>query len=294
VVAALDEPLGDPAAVPTYVVSELASRSVKVVLTGEGGDEVFSGYDTYRREEALAPLLRVPVALRRLAASPLAGAEPWSLHAQRVRAILTAGAGGWHTAFSTRIHASERARLYGADLRARLAALAASHGGNGHGTSWRGRSAAGSARVEDLGTRLPDGLLMKVDKMTMAHGLEARTPLLDHGLVEWALALPSTQHQRADTGKLLLKRVAARLLPPDIVRRPKHPFDVPIGRWLRGPLGASFAEARAVLAERGFRRAELERIARRVARGEQRAEHPGWILFVLGRWLGTHPEVRVG
>lgn len=295
VVEGLDEPLGDPAAVPTFVVSEVARRDVTVVLTGEGGDEVFGGYDTYRRELALAGMLHVPQPLRALAAWSLGTVDAWrasgpSLYGPRLQAILGADAAGWHGAFTTRLHPATRRALYGPALDAAVqAALAASPNGHGAATA----DPVLQASLEDLAGRLPDGLLMKVDKMTMQHGLEARTPLLDHVLVEWAMRLPPALRCSTASGKLVLKQVAARVLPADIVGRPKHPFDVPIGRWLRGGLAGAARDACAPLERVGFSRPALDAMLGALEAGQDRAELPVWMLTILGRWLGRHPAVQL-
>ena len=294
VIDGLDEPLGDPAAMPTFLVSELARRTLKVVLTGEGGDETFAGYAVYRRENQLSWLLQVPQALRQTffaALSPLEGA---SLRMQRIRAIATAGQADWHATFVTRIHQQARSRLYGRSLAQRVEVGGASLGelapaSEADGHEWH---PIASAMRADLESRLPEGLLMKVDKMTMAHGVEARTPFLDHELVEWALRLPLHLKVDRSTGKILLKKIAERYLSAAVVHRPKHPFDVPVGKWLRGRLRGSMNDAFAVLVECGFSASGLRQLAADLDRGSERVEYSAWLLLVLGTWLIRHPGVR--
>ena len=291
-VEAVDEPLGDPAALPTYAVAELARQSVKVVLSGEGADEIFAGYDVYRRERALRPLLDVPVSLRRAASWPLtpfATTSPWL---QRVQAILGADSHDWHATFFTRIHSPARWRLYGDELRGRFTDACGGLPTNGWPQVAIDPDPIAAASVQDLATCLPEGLLMKVDKMTMAHSIEARTPYLDHHLVEWALKLPVALRCTAESGKTVLKHVAERHLPAEIVHRRKHPFEVPIGRWLRGALRPSVRDGFAALAAAGFSETGLRELEARLDRGDARAEHPTWMLTVLGTWLAAHPKVR--
>jgi asparagine synthase (glutamine-hydrolysing) len=296
VIAALDEPLGDPAALPTYLVSELAATKVKVVLTGEGGDEMFAGYDVYGRESELAWLLRLPVGLRRAAVSCLAPAERIVPRLARVRAIAGSDPVGWHDAFVTRIHRAERWDLYAAPLRRRLRAIELNGTSSLLGTLARKGAAwdsvAGSC-LRDIEVRLPEGLLMKVDKMTMAHSIEARTPFLDHRLAEWALRLPSHMRRDRENGKLLLKRLARRHLPASVVDRRKHPFEVPIGSWLNGSLRAPLAESIRQLVAVGFSSASLDRLTARLEGGDRRAAYPSWLLLVLGSWLAQHPGVHL-
>ena len=133
---------------------------------------------------------------------------------------------------------------------------------------------------------------MKVDKMTMAHGVEARTPLLDHELVEWALQLPMSLKVDRNTGKILLKRVATRYLSAQVVHRRKQPFELPIGKWIRGPLRGPLDEAFATLITCGFSAEGLRRIDTDLDRGSARIEYSAWLLLVLGAWLTRHPKVR--
>ncbi len=297
IVSALDEPLGDPAALPTYLVAELAASEVKVVLTGEGGDEMFAGYDVYGRETELSWLLRLPAGLRRAALACVAPADRLSPRLARLRAIAGADAVTWHDAFVTRVHAAERWSLYGAPLRERLRAtdlngassLLGSLRQNGEG--WD--SVAGSC-LRDVEVRLPEGLLMKVDKMTMAHSIEARTPFLDHRLAEWALRLPSELRRNRQSGKLLLKRLAERYLPANVVHRKKHPFEVPIAGWLAGTLREPFGQACVTLATHGFSASGIRRLTQRLERNDARAAYPCWLLLVLGSWLRQQPRVTLG
>jgi asparagine synthase (glutamine-hydrolysing) len=296
IVAALDEPLGDPAALPTYLVSELAATEVKVVLTGEGGDEMFAGYDVYGRESELAWLLRLPVGLRRAALSCLAPAERIAPRLARLRAIASADPVGWHDAFVTRIHRAERWDLYASPLRRCLGAVELNGASSLLGTLARDGAAwdsvAGSC-LRDIEVRLPEGLLMKVDKMTMAHSIEARTPFLDHRLAEWALRLPSHLRRDRRNGKLLLKRLARRHLPASVVDRRKHPFEVPIAGWLNGSLREPFAESVEQLTTVGFSSTGMGRLTARLHGGDARAAYPCWLLLVLGSWLAQHPRVRL-
>lgn len=291
VVSSLDEPLGDPAAVPTWLVSELAASRVKVVLTGEGGDEMFAGYDVYGRENELSWLLRVPHGLRRSALACVGPAERAYPKLQRLRDIGTSDRNDFHDAFVTRIYRAGRMDLYGAELRRRfietppngVSALVPRLNG-----SWNPVTAA---CVRDVEIRLPEGLLMKVDKMTMAHSLEARTPFLDHRLAEWALRVPAEQRRRPGSGKLMLKEIAERHLPHSVVHRKKHPFEVPIGNWLRGNLREPLAEACDQLIARGFSPQGLARLQGGIDARQSRSEFPAWLVLVLGTWLGQHPEV---
>ena len=232
-VHALDEPIADYAAIPTFLLSEFARRHVKVVLTGEGADELFAGYDHYRFPRVLGQYGRLPRGLRRLL-----GALGAPLAPPKIAKALAAGAldpVAGYTLVKSVFRQDDLEALLAPDLRAeldgareradleRLFARAAS------------LDALNRYLLADLTTWLPEDLLMKVDKMSMSVSLEARVPYLDHRIVELLAGMPSSLKWRGGS-KYLLKRAAASLLPEDIINRPKHGFTLPLARWLRAEL----------------------------------------------------------
>jgi asparagine synthase (glutamine-hydrolysing) len=248
IVRACDEPLGDSSALPTFLVSRLASGHVKVVLSGEGGDELFGGYDTYAAG-LLADRVRWALPLLRRAARRLPSSDRRVSLDYKLKRFV-AGAHlpplDRHHAFKEIFGQGDRARLLGADQRADPLAR--------HRGRWAETLGADTlARLQDvdLGTYLVDDLLVKTDRMSMAHSLEARVPFLDERVAELALALPPELRVRGLAKKRLLRRAAAPLLPRAVVRGPKRGFSIPAAAWLRGPL-APFA--RDVLAPDRLRR----------------------------------------
>lgn len=200
---AADELMRDYACLPTSVLAQEAGRELKVVFSGEGGDEVFAGYRRYR------PTL----------------AERW------LKGLLWPGSGGFRT--RGQWQARWARRLMGPELRAA--------GGSDREPflrAWRATPAAWSdlqrRQYTDLATALPDNLLVKTDRMLMGFGVEGRVPFLDHRLVEFGLSLPDGLKIRHRDGKWLLKRWAEPLLPPGHLERPKRGFYVPVGDWLQG------------------------------------------------------------
>ena len=230
-----DEPFGDSSAIPTYLVSELARKHVKVALSGEGSDELFGGYYTYVAD-SLAPHVG---ALAR-AARPLVELLPSS--SQRVSADYMAkrfvrGAGlpplerhhAWKEIFSR----EARAELLLPERRSGFDPL----------SLYRARYAETEgaeplARLldVDLGLYLVDDLLVKTDRASMAHSLEVRVPFLDQLVAELALALPDRLKVRGLAKKRLLRIAAAPLLPPELLRGKKRGFSIPMAAWLRGEL----------------------------------------------------------
>jgi asparagine synthase (glutamine-hydrolysing) len=233
-VESFDEPFGDSSALPTYLVSELAAGEVKVALSGEGGDELFGGYYTYVAD-LLAPRLGRLAAL----ASPLIEALPSSdarvgfdykakRFARAAKLPPLERHHGWKEIFSAQLRGSllgtrdpgwDPLDLY----RERYAETA---------------DAELLARMQDVdfGIYLVDDLLVKTDRLSMAHSLELRVPFLDQRVAEFAQALPTPLKVRGLAKKRLLRRALAPLLPKEVVRGRKQGFSIPLAAWLRGPL----------------------------------------------------------
>ncbi len=236
IVAACDEPFADSSAVPTFLVSELASSHVKVVLSGEGGDELFGGYETYAAGQLAQ---RVGPAAARL--QPLVELLPSSSRRAsfdyRAKRFVRAAAlpplerhHGWKEIFSD----AQRAELLTQDWQRPTADPLA---------TWRERfgETAGApllARLQDidLGIYLADDLLVKTDRMSMAHSLEARVPFLDPVVADLALALPTNLKVRGLQKKRLLRQAAEPLIPENIIKARKRGFSIPAAAWLRGEL----------------------------------------------------------
>jgi asparagine synthase (glutamine-hydrolysing) len=289
IVSYFDEPFADPSSIPTYFVSELARAHVKVVLSGDGGDEIFAGYERYaidwRRRHW--PLLRtvgvgsVAAALSRALPEGTPGKN--YLHAMslprvaryveelghfsyRELGVLT---DGWLAG------SLDRARA-GTDMVRQQAAHGAALGFPG--------------RLQDLDIRtyLPGDILTKVDRMSMAHSIEARVPLLDHTLVEFVAALPAAFTLRRGEGKYLFKRVLDGRVPAPILTRPKQGFGVPLAYWFRDGLAEFIADhllGPDALATEYVRRDAVERLFdlfRRTGRAGYLEQL--WTLLVLELW----------
>jgi len=233
----LDEPFGDTSAIPTYMVSKLAAEHVKVVLTGDGGDEVFAGYDKYVVEGRERAYDRVPAPIRR-AAGVVGDAMPEGMRGRRFLRHLALDGSRRYLDAQTLFHTDELSKLFRPDAFAELVnhdPWAASLSHLSGDRDW-----ISSVQYGDLQTYLPLDVLTKVDRMTMAHSIEARPPLLDHRLVEFAATIPAHFRLRDGTTKYLLKQAMRGILPDEIIDRPKQGFAVPLARWFRGPL-AGFA-----------------------------------------------------
>jgi asparagine synthase (glutamine-hydrolysing) len=249
----MDEPVGDTASIPLYYLSEFARRKVTVALSGEGSDEIFAGYPIYGRMLQFENVNRIPFA--RLGGRLLAGIAGDSKvrkYAEMLGRPLEWRYGGVGGLFS----AAQAGRMMPGERQAHDGVAAAYD-------RCRGLPPLGRMSYVDLTTWLPDDLLVKADRMTMANSLELRVPFLDHHLVEFAARLPRSLRMRGGVTKYLLKKWAERLLPRNIVYRSKKGFPVPTRSWFRGDLAGY---ARETLLERGgptrqyFAAPEIERL----------------------------------
>jgi asparagine synthase (glutamine-hydrolysing) len=227
----LDEPVSDPAALPTYQLARLARESVKVVLTGEGADETWGGYDVFRKAWIVANYRRLPDWLRRTVTDPILTHLPRSGAGAR---MVSASRSASYVGQLSHFDANVRRALYTAEGNAAVAMPA---GGDDFGDPALDPSDPfGSVARDLIDSHLAERLLLKVDRMTMAHSLEARVPFLAPRLVEFAFSVPARLKLRGATRKYLLRRAFRGELPPAIAQRQKHNFDLPCAAWLRSSL----------------------------------------------------------
>ncbi|UVI38982.1 XrtA/PEP-CTERM system amidotransferase [Qipengyuania spongiae] len=238
-----DEPFADASALPTLQVCALAREHVTVALSGDGADEAFAGYRRqmfHHREEQLRgvipPLLREPVfgALGRV--WPKADWAPRAFRAKSTfQSLAEGGAAGYARAVSV-LAPEQRDRLFGEGFKRIRGVYRAEQEWIRTMDGAPARSGLDAAQYADLKFWMPGDILTKIDRTSMAVGLEAREPLLDYRLVEFAATLPHRQRVRGRQGKVLLKRTMERYLPDDILYRPKQGFSVPLAQWFRGTL----------------------------------------------------------
>jgi asparagine synthase (glutamine-hydrolysing) len=289
-----DEPLADSSALPTYLVAELASRHVKVALSGEGGDELFGGYYTYVAD-SIAPWAGRPAAALRPLIDRLPSSSARVSFDYKAKRFARGGA----LPPLERHHAWKE--IFSADLRAELR-VAPVPAGFDPLDVYRARYAttAGAetlARLQDVDRDiyLVDDLLVKTDRASMAHSLEVRVPFLDTAVTELALSVPSREHLRGVQKKRLLRRAVAPLLPRAIVHGRKRGFSIPAAAWLRGelqPFARDVLAPDAVRRQGLFRPEVVERLLSEHASG--RADHSRqlWCLMTLGLWLDRYGARR--
>jgi asparagine synthase (glutamine-hydrolysing) len=286
-----DEPFADSSAFPTMAVTRLARRYVTVALSGDGADELFGGYHYFPLMNRLAPVLRWRPNTKRHAAR-LFNALP--LH----RTKLLAGATRCHDTVALfhflRSVGKDYPPLVSPDI---LKSTADSE-------SWFAQYAAGfamdlsaaeTAMRLDCGLTLPDFFLQKVDVATMAFSLEARCPMTDYRLVEWAMRLPVDYKIRNGQTKYLLKKVLSKYLPHDCVYRPKMGFAVPLAQWLRGPL-RSWAEELVhddtLMSKLPLDKAQVRELLKQQASGKRESHPLVWSVLMLLCFVQTHGARR--
>jgi asparagine synthase (glutamine-hydrolysing) len=287
---AFDEPFADSSALPTYLVSKLAAQHVKVALSGEGGDELFGGYYTYAADllaDRVAPLARVARPLVERLPTSTAKAS-FDYRAKRfVRAAHLPPLErhhGWKEIFSSEL----RAELRGG--RSRFDPL------DVYRRRYEETSGAETlARLQDVdfGVYLVDDLLVKTDRASMAHSLEARVPFLDTVVTNFAFALQTRHKVRGLSKKVLLRKAAAPLLPREVAHGRKRGFSIPAAAWLRGEL-LPFARdtlAPDVLRSQGFfRPAPVTRLLDEHASGAEDRSRQLWGLLAFTLWYERHVE----
>src|SRR5262245_42236959 len=231
-----DEPFGDVSSIPTYLVSKMARDHVTVVLSGDGGDEVFGGYERYVIDRRREKFEMIPSFLRRQLLLRLSRALPPGAYGKRYLNVNSRDAGPRYVSSISSFDWDARKSLFSDSF---LAAL------NGYSPESEFErifeEPVSSARLDrqmylDGKTYLPGDILVKVDRMSMAHSVETRSPFLDHRLIEFAQTIPdSLKLARSNKGwetKYILKRAVAGLLPDEVIYRPKQGFGVPIKYWL--------------------------------------------------------------
>jgi asparagine synthase (glutamine-hydrolysing) len=309
--AIYDEPFADSSQIPTFLVCELARRHVTVALSGDGGDELFGGYRRYLiAQQAWGRLALLPVWLRARMAAGIRAVSParWNSVLGLLGPLLPARFRHGHAGDSAHKLAEilalrgrtdvylrlisqwqEPAQLVAGAAEPAVGAVTALH----DETLRAGLGGALSHMMYlDLATYLPDDILVKVDRAAMAISLETRVPMLDHRLVEFAWRVPVGHKTDGRSGKLLLRSVLHRYVPPQLVERPKMGFGVPIDAWLRGPLRdwAEHLLDPARLARDGFfNAAPVTAMWRSHLDGRRQWQYPLWVVLMFQAWLDdTH------
>jgi asparagine synthase (glutamine-hydrolysing) len=287
----LDEPTTDPSNLPFMLICEEARRYVKVCLSGDGGDEILMGYDRFRASKAAAALERIPLPFRNSIYRAIIAHLPDDDRKKGARNVLKRflhgailPAAGGHIRWQYFMDPAQAGELFQPEVlhSIDLDPFAPVKRWSQEAPRERGPR----EQYVELNTVLPDSVLMKVDKMSMAWGLEVRPPFLDHRVVEFCYSLPTERKLRGFTTKWLLKRAMNERLPPGIATRAKQGFSIPIKNWIRGELLELTHDevfSSRLIAEH-FRKVTLERYWREHQERRHNHSHLFWALLNLSLW----------
>lgn len=258
----LDEPIADPATIPTYLMSELTKKYVTVVLTGEGADELFAGYPKYKLFASYFRIIPNSWKYKLFSYSP-----PSNVFNDREKDDL----------MSDEVYKRDKSNK-NKEINYKNINL-------------------NTLLISDMKYWLPNYLLMKVDKMTMAHGLEARVPFLDYKLVEFSCKLPANLKLKGVTGKYILRKAMANILPKNIVNRPKKGFPMPLNSWLAGDLKELMMQtlSDSVILKKYFNENYIGKIIKGCEKSinpitKKRCTDQAWHLLVFALWYEIYIE----
>lgn len=282
-----DEPFADPSQIPTYLLSKMTSNHVTVALAGDGGDELFAGYRRHYHGEYIAKFATYPCAIRKLLGYAFQKAPESALGERRAERFQRLSnmllmkdtsvhrrlTGVWQNPSDIVLNASEPAEPFTPQL-----------------------PILEQIQYHDMATFLPDDILVKTDRASMAASLEARVPLLDRQIVEFSWRLPRRLKLRRGRGKWLLRQVLYRHVPQQLIERPKMGFSVPLAAWLRGPL-RDWAESlldERVLREAGFfDPAPIRKMYRDHISGRNNNAERIWCVLMFSAWFDMQNSKQI-
>ncbi len=289
------EPYADSSAIPTYYVARETRRHVTVALNGDGGDESFAGYERYAAMQLAERYHRLPAPLRKLAIQPAIGLLPSSetsrsriRDAKRFIQAASLPKRERYLRWVSVFDPQAKHDLYSESFLRETANVHASEILDPWFAHANGSGIVDAALLTDIMTYLPNDLLVKVDIATMAVSLEARSPFLDHHVIEFAASLPEKFKLRGLTTKYLLKRVLKKLLPAENLERRKMGFGVPIGHWFRGEMQSFLREtllSQKSLGRGLFKPEAVKQLVELHTRGERDYAHQLWTLLMLELWF---------
>jgi asparagine synthase (glutamine-hydrolysing) len=289
------EPYADSSAIPTYYVSRETRKHVTVALNGDGGDESFAGYERHAAMKLAEIYHRIPLSLRKIFVEAPMELVPTSeikrSRARDLKRFLRAAnlpkSERYFRWMSTFDRAAKR-ELYTNEFRSSLNGSEPIDFMEHWFQTANGSSIVDTALLNDMMTYLPNDLLVKVDIASMANSLEARSPFLDHKVIEFAASLPADLKMKRFETKSLLKKVAAKLVPPEVIYRRKMGFGVPVGQWFRGEMKSFISDV--LLSERALTRGivrpeMLRRYVTEHTSGERDHQFQIWTLLMLELWF---------
>lgn len=294
IVCIFDEPFGDSSALPTLCLANATREHVTVALSGDGGDELFAGYDRYRAMRLAARFERLPRRLRASLARTLGQLLPargrqrhWANRFRRLARIVATSPDRRYAETISIFTEEARAALYSTAFLGHLSDSDPSEHLSDAIALSEGRDLATSVSLADFITYLPGDICHKIDIATMAHGLECRQPMLDHRLVEFAIAMPAKFKLHSGRGKWILHRAFAGLLPREVFQRSKRGFGVPLDEWIRGPLREMLRDTLISTTAKSRGYFDVDEVERLLTEHESRRHdhsHRLWLLLMLELW----------
>jgi asparagine synthase (glutamine-hydrolysing) len=289
----MDDPIGDFSIFPTYLVSQLARKHVTVALSGDGGDELFAGYESYLAQEKARIYQRIPSWIRGSIISPLVGSLPPGNKKKgalnKVKRFIEGAAYPdtmSHTRWRLFVSDTLRQHLFTSDMREHIKGPASAHV-DALFEDAGDRGALNRSLYVDVKSYLCDNILTKVDRMSMAVSLETRVPYLDKDLVELAFQVPEKLKLDGNETKAILKKVASRLVPKECVYRPKEGFSIPIKHWLNSefkPLMDGYLNKEEIQSSNIFNWDTVDRLKKEHSTGIANHSHILWGLIVFHDW----------
>ena len=297
----LDEPFGDFSIFPTYLVSKMAREYVTVVLSGDGGDELFAGYDTYIADKiAKKYYSRLPLGLRNGVLTKILDMIPPSSkkkglinRAKRFVEGMKLPEDLHHTRWMIFLQEAEKELLYSRDMKSGILEgdsykFIRNYFSN---VAYNGSDEINKQMYVDIKTYLVDDILVKVDRMSMATSLEARVPFLDYRFVEFAATIPGKYKLQGKKTKVILKQAMEDLLPHEILYRGKEGFSIPIKNWLKKELKPLMMDTLAPdkIKREGFFDSEyIDKLVKEHLKGAENHSHRLWALIIFGRWYDLY------
>lgn len=289
-----DEPFADPSVVPTYYLSEMASQHITVALNGDGGDEVFAGYDRYVKNKLATYYLRLPHPMRKTLAILSNKLIPTGLghdnfikRLQNLFQIKKSSVAELYCRWLFIFQQQEKRNLYTAEFSQNIGTIETEELLDKLIRDSDGKDITEATLHSDIQTYLADDLLVKMDRATMAYSMENRSPFLDHIFMEYIATLPSKLKLKGLTRKWIFKKAMATILPEKIIHRPKRGFGIPVDQWFRHQLKEmtydTILSTRAL--SRGyFRPKKLREILDQHMSGQKNWQFHLWNLLVLELW----------
>ena len=296
----LDEPFGDFSIFPTYLVSKMAREYVTVILSGDGGDELFAGYDTYIADQMADRFVKLPGFFRNKMLAPFLNAIPPSPkkkglinRAKRFVEGMRLPDDLQHTRWMIFLQQLEREMLFTDDMKSGMVEKDAYKFVRDY---FKNVTPQTSDKINqqmyvDVKTYLVDNILVKVDRMSMATSLEARVPFLDHRMVELAATIPGAEKLKGKNSKMILKQSMEELLPHEILYRGKEGFSIPIKNWIKEELKPMMMDTLSPekIKREGFFNVDfVEKLKNEHLKGRENHSHRLWALMIFGKWYDIY------